>query len=168
MRNTNKKKIYIGMPNENLPGGVNSAETLTIKQLMENNKFDVHIFYFGSRRPNESFFTKLLQRTFDLIVFTIRISKTKYDLIHINSALDKNAVLRDSLFVAVTRIIGIPLFIKYHGSDFDFLQNSKFGWKFLISYCIKYVVGVGVLSTEEKSNFEIGGFNSDKDFVLRN
>ena len=162
-------RIAFGLVGIGLGGGVMTSEAPFVFEIKHSENVTARVFEFGRRgygdNSNVARFFGLLM---DLFRFTILLATSKPDLIHLNSAYFRPALLRDPAYVAISRIFGVRVFIKYHGSDVDLLVGKSLLWKVLGRFCVKSAAGIGVLSSEEKLNFKIAGHPMDKIRQVKN
>jgi glycosyltransferase involved in cell wall biosynthesis len=134
---------------------------------MNTNGINVKLFHFGRKKEDESINEKIIGRIIDLLKYIGHCLKFKPDIIHLNSAFDKQALLRDVGYCLISFFMHKKLFIKYHGSKTQLLMNRHSLWRLLINIC-KLTAHAGVLSTEEMRNFIYAGFAKNKIYVVKN
>jgi glycosyltransferase involved in cell wall biosynthesis len=161
-------KILVAMPEKTARGGINACEPPFLREL-ENLGIEVReeIYSFDN---DESIST--LQRVKQVWKTAFKFRKLLrsgiFDVIHINTAFIKNALLRDVFIVFLIGKSRSKIFLKFHGSDAGFLKNRHFLVRCLIRYLVKKVDGIGVLSSEEKQNFMAVGLDESKLFIVKN
>lgn len=96
------------------------------------------------------------------------ISQQPIDIIHINSAFDARALLRDFVTLKLLRKTQAKIFIKFHGSDAGLLQTTNPLLVYFQRFVLDRVSGIGVLSSEEKRNFSNARVADNKIFVVKN
>lgn len=159
-------KILTGTIPEGFQGGVYATEAPFEREL--GKATDVFPFHFGRKTEHEDTFHRITTRLCDLVYFIRDLRTIKPDIVHLNSAFTKRALLRDPWYILIARLFGCPIFIKYHGSDATLLGGSSPFWRTLTSFCVRHSTGIGVLSSEEKNNFLKAGFAGDNIFVVKN
>ena len=159
-------RIFFNTPNKLLSGGPPTHLPILEREL---RKSVVVINYnYGRRKDKETIFEKIIFRFFDLIVFSIKLFCNRPDLIHLNSAADSRAILRDFILVLTTNLFRVPVFIKFHGSfDPEYYQSLFFLYRYFRNYILKNVAKIGVLSKEEKCFYEntVPGMNGKVEIV---
>jgi len=160
--------ILIGSIPLGFKGGVPAAECPFQEALKKNKDIRVRIFHFGRKKEAESVIQKVFGRFIDIILYVSYLINFKPDIVHLNSAFDERALLRDVWYAIFSRLFHQPLFIKYHGSLAYLLNNPSPFWRLLIAICRKYSTGIGALSTEEKINFIKAGYKEKRVFVVKN
>lgn len=100
--------------------------------------------------------------------FRRKLRPIKPDIVHINSALDKNGLFRDFLTVSFLQKKKVPIFIKFHGSDENLIHTGNIFLRLMTRKLFQWVDGVGVLSSEEKINLSRAGVPEIKLFVVKN
>jgi glycosyltransferase involved in cell wall biosynthesis len=108
-------------------------------------------FPYGRWQEREPFPLKVWHQLVDLARYPRLLRRAAPDLVHLNSALDRRAVLRDLPFALLTRLHGKPLFIKWHGSDTELLEVAAPIWRRLVGALLGATTALGVLSTEEEA-----------------
>ncbi len=104
----------------------------------------------------------------DLIRFAVAIHREHPDIVHLNSAFDSRALVRDTGYALLAPLMGTRLFVKYHGSNRNLAQRPSGLKRKLIEYVIRRAQLVGVLSSEERENFLRGGHPAVKFVVVKN
>lgn len=161
-------RILVGTVPGQIFGGIYATEGPFEKALVEQEGFEISVFHFGSKGEAESVLKKICGRFIDVVQFAFLLTRFRPDIIHLNSAYVQNALLRDVLYVLISRLLRRHLFIKYHGSLADLLTRRSLFWRTLTYMCIHYSSGIGVLSSEEKRNFLGAGYPEDRIFVVNN
>jgi glycosyltransferase involved in cell wall biosynthesis len=161
-------KILIGTVPKKIKGGVYATEAPFERVLNTQEGFDINIFHFGSRKETETIIRKICDRFIDLIKYIYYLIKFKPDIVHLNSAFTKKALIRDMFYVLISNVFNKTLFIKYHGSDAELLAKKSPFWKTASRICVDYSSGIGLLSSEEKANFVRAGFGEKNFFVVKN
>ena len=160
--------ILIGTIPEKIKGGVYATESPFERALNEQAGLKISVFHFGSKKESEGVFQKICGRFIDIFKYVYYIIKIKPDIIHLNSAFVQRALLRDVWYVLISKLFSRCLFIKYHGSYADLLRQKSIFWKALSKICVNYSSGIGVLSSEERTNFVKAGFRQDRLFIVKN
>lgn len=159
-------KILFGMPEATARGGINACEPPFLRELKSRaTEIREEIYSFDNPAG-----LSIIDRARNVIKtarkFRRLLRNENFDVFHINTAFDKNALLRDAFtlfFIGKTRT---KFFIKLHGSDANLLKDDKL--KPLIRSLIRRAAAIGVLSSEEKQNFVIAGYPADKFHVVKN
>jgi glycosyltransferase involved in cell wall biosynthesis len=160
-------KILTGTIPEGFQGGVFATEAPFEREL--GKATDVFPFHFGRKVEHEDTFHRITTRLCDLVYFFRDLRTIKPDIVHLNSAFTKRALLRDPWYILIAKFYRCPIFIKYHGSDATLLSSSSSAfWKMLTAFCVRHASGIGALSSEEKENFLKAGFAGETIFVVKN
>lgn len=93
--------------------------------------------------------TALLNFTGILRAFKKRVRRGDLDLVHINSALERTAIMRDILFVRMTKNQGIPVILHLHGGKFLTYSPDPVTER-LIRYILHHADQIIVLGQSEK------------------
>lgn len=158
-----KKKILVGIP-EITHRQIASDEVEGLKKL---GFYVTTSLYGGVRGVNTNLFRLyvIFKNAYSIINI---VRKEKIDLIYLNTAFDKFALLRDFTTLLILRLIRSKIVLKFHGSEANLLQTKNIIYRFLIRKVSSWADGFGVLSTEENRNFVNAGFKSEKVFVIKN
>lgn len=100
--------------------------------------------------------------------FQQHVREGGFDIVHINTALDIKALLRDVVIVPRLFARGPKIFLKFHGSDAHLLTTKNPLLAGLLRRLLSHTDGIGVLSTEEQENFLRAGVAEQKVFVVKN
>ena len=137
-----------------------------VSEIKKMRGVKVIAFEYGRRGNRDiSNIVRMFGLTRDLISFACMLLRFKPDIVHLNSSHSRNGLLRDVAYVAICRLVRARLFIKYHGSEAHFLERP---WRTLGRFCVNGASGVGVLSSEEKRNFEKAGYPPEKVWQVKN
>src|SRR5213592_4331732 len=161
-------RIRFGTISPAMPGGIYAAETAFQRACAATGQVVVKAFPFGRRRPDESRLERSLRRFADWLGYTWTVLRERPDLVHLNTAFDRRALVRDIGYAFLSRLLGQRLFLKLHGSDADLLATRSRFWHEMTRRTLAGAVGVGVLSSEEKRNFVAAGYPEDRFHVVKN
>jgi glycosyltransferase involved in cell wall biosynthesis len=134
------------------PGATGGGPALHLPMLVEDLRargYDVVTFPYGRWAEGESMVTKMWHQGRDLVRYPGLLRRVRPDLVHLNTAFDPKAILRDVPFALATRLYGVPVFLKWHGSEARFLTSRSPFWRGQVDLLLQLVDGVGVLSSEE-------------------
>lgn len=106
---------------------------------------------YGRWGEHESMPRKMWHQLLDLLRYPALLHRTRPDVVHLNSSFDPKAIARDAPFALVTRLLGKPLFIKWHGSEPEYLASASPVWKPLVRMLLANTEAIGVLSSEEQA-----------------
>lgn len=156
------------MPEKTARGGINACEPPFLRAL-ENSGNIIREEIYSFDNPKGISNAKRISN----VIKTARkwrniLAQEKFDLIHLNSAFDKNAVLRDFFILSVLKNKEIKVFLKFHGSDVNLIQTKSAKLVYLWEKVVEKADAVGVLSSEEKEHFVQAGVSADKIFVVKN
>ena len=161
-------RLAFGQLQAGVRGGVNTAEAPFIRELEQLPGITVKTFRYGRDGERTSDIARVFSLLLDLALFAGFLRRYRPNIVHLNSAFDRKAIVRDVGYVIVARLFGSRIFLKYHGSEGSLLLSAKFPWTSLGRFCVRGVAGVGVLSSEEKRNFETAGHPSARIFRVKN
>ena len=109
-----KNKILVLSPRLSAISGVSTHVKMILESSLTNDFEFIH-FEIGSEGKKENSFCKYLRITTDPIKFFFNILKSKPNLIHINSSVDLKAVVRDSIFIFISKLLGLKIITQIHG-----------------------------------------------------
>jgi len=142
-------KLFFNTPPKTLSGGPPTHLPMLEEELRKS--VTLINYDYGRRKDTETNFEKTFGRFYDLVKLIAKLVFNRPDLIHLNSAADSRAILRDFPFIAITNFFRVPVFIKFHGSfDEEYYGSLTPFIKKLRYYILKKSSGIGVLSKEEK------------------
>ena len=118
------------------------------------------------RKGYEGFFKRIALVFITVKEFNQKIARKKYDIIHINTAFDKRAIIRDFIFLNMISRKQCRVFLKFHGSQLTLLDNYLY--KKLFSNAFSNIKALGVLSEDEKRILVSKGYEEDKIHVTKN
>ncbi len=78
-----------------------------------------------------------------------RLRNRRFDVVHLNTAFDLKALLRDAVILHFLRISRSKIFLKFHGSDAHLVQTNNPVLRLLSRALLSRIDGIGVLSSEE-------------------
>jgi glycosyltransferase involved in cell wall biosynthesis len=140
----------MGVPS---PGATSGGPALHLPMLVEDlradTRFEIVTFPFGRWTEGERLPLKIWHQALDLGRYTGLLRRTRPDLVHLNSCLDRRALLRDVPFTLLSRALGRRVFVKWHGSQTFLLEGRLSLWRLLAGVLLRSVSGLGVLSTAE-------------------
>jgi glycosyltransferase involved in cell wall biosynthesis len=162
-------RVLIGMPDPNSLGGPAACEPPFISELRRKGvTVEEETYVYGDQLGG----TATTQRISRVIAaarrLRRRLNSDGFDLLHLNSAFDSRALLRDFVTVSFLKPKRAKLFIKFHGSDASLLESRSAFLRSLVKVVLSNADGIGVLSQEEKANFVRAGWDERKLFVIKN
>lgn len=160
-------RILAGMPEQGAQGGPAACEPPFIEELRHlGHQVEEEVYVYAKVNPG---FHSRAQRVLSTArVFRERLRKDKFDLIHINTAFDARALMRDAVIVPRLRSERTKIFLKLHGSDADLLKTKNPALSALRRRVLTNADGIGVLSSEEQANFLQAGIPAQKIFLVKN
>ncbi len=161
-------KLLFTLVPESVAGGVYVTEKAFLDALALRPGIIVQTVRYGKRKDGESIIEKLSGRAVDLWHFSRLLSRERPDVVHLNSALDPKAIVRDVPFVLLMSIRRVRLFLKWHGTDARIIRSGSVLWRSMISFLISRATTIGVLSSEERQNLAEAGFDVRNVFVVKN
>jgi glycosyltransferase involved in cell wall biosynthesis len=158
----------MGLVDEGQAGGVFAAERSMMRGLESIGGVEAVSFMFGSRSGAAPFASRVFRLIHDLVEFARLLRRERPDLVHLNSAYNRNALGRDVLYLLVAKACRCPVFLKFHGSDARVLAEGGGIWRGLTRLVVRMSARVGLLSTEELKNFVAAGCRAERFAVVKN
>lgn len=146
-------RVLMALPDRRVRGGPPSHLYLLRDSLRELD-VDVRGFIFGGRTHTETLPQKVGQRLLDLVKLVIQIVRLRPDLVHLNSAFDRNGLLRDVFFAPTCKLLGCKVIVKFHGSEESLASEQRLPWRWMTRLLLRSCDAVCVLSEEERRYFE--------------
>lgn len=144
-------KILFGTLGPNIHGGISQVSPYLKSQLRD--RVMIQTFIFGRRSNSERLWDKIIGRFADLIKLTMSIQGLLPDIVHHNTAFDRNSIIRDVPMVFMVKASRIPLFLMIHGSHRATFMKRGPIMECLRGYLLDNVSSIGVLSPLEKKEF---------------
>jgi glycosyltransferase involved in cell wall biosynthesis len=132
---------------------------------LRKQRIEIDTNLYGIRKGYENLIKRAILILKTVKEFNIKLTNNKYDIIFINTTLDKKALFRDLIFLKVIKKNHPKVFLKYHGSDLGVLNNFIF--KYMFTLVFSRIKGLGVLSGEEKKTIVSMGYNEAKIHVTK-
>ncbi len=161
-------RLLMGLIHPGQAGGIYVTEKPFVDECMRRSDIEIITFLFGSRSQSEKGVRRVLRSLIDVTRYAVLLRRHKPDIVHINSAFDKRALLRDVWYVILSRAFRVPIFIKFHGSEAHLLLSDSIIWRWLTRRTLNGASGIGVLSQEERHNFVAAGYKPEMFTVLTN
>jgi glycosyltransferase involved in cell wall biosynthesis len=113
-----ESKVLINVPHLDLPGGVAYFYRVLRKYLGPGAEY----FEIGSKAGERGIFAQLRRALGDYWRFHRRLSGGEISLVHLNPSLGPRSMIRESLFILISRAHGIPVVVFFRGWDDGFRQ----------------------------------------------
>lgn len=160
--------VFFGTISPGMPGGIYVTESVFEQACEASGAVRPVRIPFGRRRPDESRLARFVTRFADWITYAWKVARESPDVVHLNTAFDRRALARDIGYILISRALGQPLFLKFHGSDHTVLETPSRFWRAVMRITLTRASLVGVLSSEEKANFVAAGFPAERFVVVKN
>jgi glycosyltransferase involved in cell wall biosynthesis len=160
-------RILVGIPESGSRGGPAACEPPFIEELRRlGHNVEEEVYAYADA---EAGLAKRVQRVMHTARrFRERVERGNFDLVHINTAFDTKALLRDAVVVPQLRSDSAKIFLKFHGSDARLLETKNPALTLMRHRLLLKVDGIGVLSNEERQNFLRAGVSEKKVFLVKN
>jgi glycosyltransferase involved in cell wall biosynthesis len=143
-------KILITSPSFNFKENVSGISSI-VENIIKNSTFNIQHFQLGSKDGKK----KNIKWGFDQIntIFKIVVKLIPRDInvIHLNTALEKKAIFRDSIVLFIGKILGKKIIGHIHGGYYLRHETNNKILIFFIRFLIKKSDVVIVLSEDEKN-----------------
>ena len=160
-------RILVGMPEQGSLGGPGACEPPFIEELRRSgHEVEEEVYVYA--RVNVGFHARAQRVLKTARVLRERLGRSDFDLVHINTALDVKALLRDAVIVPRLHFKRTKIFLKFHGSDAGLLETKNPMLATLRRRVLSHADGIGVLSSEERVNFLRAGIPEKKIFLVKN
>ena len=160
-------RILVGMPEQGSRGGPAACEPPFIAELRRlGHEVEDEVYAFSDSSAGLAGRVSRVLRT--RRKFQQRAVKGAFDLIHINTSFDPKALLRDSAVLTGLKTSDAKIFLKFHGGDTELLKTTNPLLAVARNRVLANADGIGLLSSEEQSNFATAGIPEDKLFVIKN
>ncbi len=147
-------RVLMGVP---APGATSGGPALHLPMLVEDlrQRDDVELVTmpYGRWQEDEPLPLKIWHQVQDVARYPARVRAARPDLVHLNTSLDRRALVRDLTFALLTRRLGPRIFLKWHGWETDLLHRGAPWWRALGKLLLRSVDAVGTLSTLEAEEF---------------
>jgi glycosyltransferase involved in cell wall biosynthesis len=129
-------KVLILRPGPGAGGGVNYYYT----SLREHFPSTIDFIFRGARKyPFRSgFYREFLRIVADYFNYLYILVTRKYDIVHINTTLDKRGVLRDVFYLCAARLFRVKVIVFFRGWDEDFQKIIENKYLKLFKRLINY------------------------------
>jgi glycosyltransferase involved in cell wall biosynthesis len=162
-------RLLMGMPDPASLGGPAACEPPFVAQLRRQGlSIEEEIYVYGEKLSRTTLIHRITRVLKTALRLKDKLKSGSFDLLHLNSAFDVRAILRDWVILAIVARSKTRIFIKFHGSDADLLSTRNPFLRFFVRRLRIRADGVGLLSTEEKQNFIRAGWDKKKLFVVAN
>jgi len=168
-------KVYMSIPDINEPGGPISHLPELVKTLNQRHDISLLCFVYGNRKwgffPRNFCATlpgKLLIFLADLLKFIfLCVRHGSPDVLHLNSAYEIQAMLRDIPYMVLCKLMRCGCIIKTHGSNSRFLDSKDYFQ--LQAVYFRFAQIITFLSTAEADLFrDQFPSHSDKIYTSKN
>ena len=147
-----RRRLLLGGPARGATGGgLAVASELLLEGLRSEARWEVRTIPFGRWAEDEHPHVKVLHQLADLARYPLRLVRARPSIVHLQSSLDRRALLRDVPFALVTRLLGVRLVVMWHGSEPELLSTRRLPWRVLVELLLRSAGGIAVLSSEERA-----------------
>lgn len=155
-------RVLMSHPDWSEPGGPTGHLPDLIEGLRLSTEIALHTFVYGHRAVRwlpagigRTVVGRGLLTLVDLIQFAAMLRRIgRPDLLHLNSAYECFALLRDLPYLVLARLLGIKTLVKTHGSNDSLRQSESLTWRVVQGLYWALVDRVTVLSDLEATQFQ--------------
>lgn len=149
-------KALICVPELSKPGGVANYYRALESKLTPNHSY----FTRGARGPNEGLLPEMVRLLNDYFRFFVELLSRRYSLVHINTSFGRYGVLRDAVFILISKIFGLKVLVFFRGWDRAY-ESKVADAKFSLFKRIFFIAdGFVVLASEFKDRLSSWGFKN--------
>lgn len=146
------KQILILAPRPDAPSGV-STHLNQLKSALPAD-FNIHHFQVGSEGRSETKAGKIARLIISPALLALVILKKSPDIVHINASLDKKSFPRDSIYLAVARLLRRQVVFQVHGGEFpNELYPQRPALTRLVARVLRTATAVVLLSRSEVKRY---------------
>lgn len=142
-------RILITSPSLNPHENVSGIATL-VRNIIKNSRFKISHFLVGSKDNQSKNSMWLFSQLYTFIKFTGLCVSKRFEVLHINTSMERLSILRDFIIVSIARVFGKKVLFHVHGGYY--LMHRPQGR--LLSFCMKklfkYANIIVVLSERER------------------
>ncbi len=106
-------KVLVTVPSLELPGGVATFYRALRLYLPK----DCAYFEIGARPSESGWWAAVTRLACDYVRFSRELSRSRYDLVHINPSLGPRSLLRDGILLLIARLRSLRVVVFFHGWD---------------------------------------------------
>lgn len=148
-------KILMNMPDPEKEGGV-AQYCNALKPFFQN---DIDYLVVGSRSDSKSSHRSFFRVLIDYVQFFKKMRAGKYDMVHLNPSLGSKAIIRDGIFLLITKAFGKKVVVFNHGWDENFEQLIRRYFPSLFRMVFSRVDAFVVLASGFRSKLNEMGYN---------
>jgi glycosyltransferase involved in cell wall biosynthesis len=161
-------RVLFGMPDRGSLGGPNASEPPIVDGLRRLGvKVKEEVYVYGDSLSGTALLERIRRVLQTAHRLRRRVKAEQFDIIHLNTAFDLKALLRDTVTLSYLSFYKGKIFLKIHGSDAELLKTKNRLLRYLSRSLFFRVHGIGVISSEEQQNFIRAGVDSSKIFVVK-
>lgn len=160
--------IQVGMIVPGRAGGIYVTEKAMVEELRRRPGVSVGVFEFGSRKEDESTLERIAGRLRDFLSYSRLLRRQRPDVVYINTAYNKRALLRDIGYAFLSRLHRVPLVVKEHGCEAWLVQQRPEPWWTMTRLIVGWSAMIYLLSTDEIRLFGNAGFPREKLRLVKN
>lgn len=141
--------MLITAPSLDTRHNVSGISTL-VKELAEHSACDLEHFSAGRVDGESAGPVWLFRQGILPFRFVLSLLRGRFDLVHVNTALDPLAVYRDAVIALIAKAIGYPVLVHIHGGRLMFGDSPGRFFVFVLRMMLKVSSAVVILGDREK------------------
>ena len=149
-----KRVLLTGVDTE-LEGGVANYYSIIKKYFNKN----IDYFTIGSRKDETNYFGLLFRIIKDYIKFIKKLKKQNYDIIQINPSLDFKSIVRDGIFIIISKIFNRKVVVMFRGWNYEFERRLEKSFLFIFKFVYFRSDAFIVLAEMFKKKLLMWGYN---------
>lgn len=156
IKNNNKFKVLINTPNLYKDEGGVSNHFYGLSAYMPKNQ--IHFCFTGGLRNYNKLFAFPIY-IFQYIKFIYQLIIFKPDIVHLNPSLCYDAVIRDGIFILISKLFNKKVIVFWHGWKIDFEEKIEKKYLKYFIYIYKKADVFIILSSSVKEKLKQWGFS---------
>lgn len=120
-------KVLIVVPRLKQPGGVANYYTVIKPYLKSCSEY----YEIGSHPNEHGFIASIVRMIRDYVNFFKLLYTREYDLVHFNPSLGAKSVVRDGIFIIISKFLKVKSIVFFRGWDLDFEKKLEKYYLFL-------------------------------------
>jgi len=162
-------RILIGVPSPDSWGGPAACEPPFAEALRAaGHQVKEVVYVHGDKVERASVIARFRRVLKTAEKLRTALKTERFDIVHLNTSFDLKTILRDAYCIYRMPSGSHRIFLKMHGSDARSFKNAGPVLSRLIRYIARRADAIGVLSSDERSDFIALGFDESKIYRVLN
>lgn len=163
-------RILIGMPDPGSLGGPAATEPAFADALRAmGHEVEEEVYVHGDSLAGTNLPARVKRVTRNALRLRRRLRAEQFDIVHLNTAFDRKAVLRDAFTLSLLNpfMREARIFLKLHGSEARLLDSGNAALRRIGRFVLERADAIGVCSTQEQASFARREVDPRKLFVVK-